>query len=262
MEINRKILILIFTMFIFYSCGPEAPKEDDEVYNIPELSESEILYNQNLKQIHLQTYVNDNSVGSMQYVSADIYYPKSDTVSIKVTLNDSGVNGDQIPNDQYFGFTYDPILPDKPLGILKAVFNARDSDNNNAEIAVDSIVFDLNYAPEIKNIDAPDSVKRPSSGEEYVYIHVTVSDTNGLDDIQKVYFQVEDNDDPGNWSDEFLLFDNGNEEYNDNVSGDGIFSGGFSINENNKLAPNYFRYIAIDYSEEQSEIVKDTIIVY
>lgn len=259
---NRKILILIFTVIIFYSCGPEAPKEDNEVYNIPELSESEILYDQNLKQIHLQTYVNDNSVESMKFVNVDIYYPRSDTISCKVTLNDSGINGDQIPNDQYFGFTYDPNLPDMPLGILKAVFNAQDSDNNNAEITVDSIVFDINYTPVIENINAPDSVERPITGEEYVYIHVTVSDANGLDDIKTVYFQVEDNDNPGNWSDGFLLFDDGNEEYNDNVSGDGIFSGGFSINISNDLTTNYFRYIAVDYSDAQSEIVKDSIVVY
>ncbi len=188
MKLNKKILILIFTIMIFYSCGPEAPKENDKIYNIPELSESEILYNQNLRQIHLQTYVNDNSVESMKYVNVDIYYPKSDTISCKVNLNDSGINGDQIPNDQYFGFTFDSNLPDMPLGILKGIFSARDSDDNNAEIAIDSIVFDINYAPVIENINVPDSVQKPSSGEKHIYFHVTVSDKNGLDDIKTVFF--------------------------------------------------------------------------
>ena len=262
MKMNRKMLILIFTVIIFYSCGPEAPSKYDKYYEIPELSEYEILYNQNLKEIHLQTYVNDNSVGSMNYVNVDIYYPKSDTVSFKVTLNDSGKNGDQISNDQYFGFTYNPSLPDIPLGVLKAVFNAQDSDNNNAETVTDSIIFDLNYAPVIENIDAPDSIQRPTSGEEYIYIHATVSDANGLEDIRTVYFQVEDNDNPGTWSNSFPLYDDGNENYNDNVSGDGIFSGGFAIDSYNKLATNYLRYIAIDYSDEQSEVVKDSIAIY
>ena len=247
---------------IFYSCGPEAPSECEKYYEIPELSESGILYNPNLKQIHLQTYVNDNLVGSMNFVTVDIYYPKSDTVSFKVTLNDSGKNGDQIPYDQFFGYTYSPNLPDMPLGVLKAVFSAQDSDNNNAEIVIDSIIFAINYAPIIENIDAPDSVQRPTSGEESVYIHVTVSDANGLEDIKTVYFQVEDNDSAGVWRDRFNLYDNGDEYFHDNVANDGIYSGGFSINKNNKLTVNVFRYIAIDYADEQSEAIIDSIVIY
>ncbi len=257
---NRIILIIILITLI--SCGPEKPVNENEIYDIPELSESEILYNQNSKEIHLQTLVNDNQIDLMKYVSANIYYPKSDTVSLSVMLNDSGINGDQIPNDQYFGITFNANLPDMPLGVLKAVFSSKDGDDNISKIVSDSIIFDINFAPVIENIDAPDSIARPSSGDKHVYIHVTVSDTNGLDDIKLVYFQVEDNDNPGNWSDGFRLYDDGNEEYKDNVSGDGIFSGGFSILPNNKLATNIFRYIAIDYSDEQSDAVLDSIVIY
>ncbi|MEA1985925.1 MAG: hypothetical protein U9N76_00370 [Candidatus Marinimicrobia bacterium] len=258
---RKKIFILIIGLIILNSCGPEIPT-NNEIPNIPELSQTEILYNKDLKQIHLQTFINDNNVECI-YVSVDVYYPKSDIVSKTVTLNDSGKNGDQLPYDQYFGITFDADLPDVPLGVMKAIFSAKDSDDNLAEIVADSIIFDFNYAPVIEYIDAPDSVKKPSSGDEYINIHATVSDKNGLDDIQTVYFQVEDNSNPGSWSGAFLLHDDGNEAiHNDAVANDGIYSNILTISSTNSLATNYFRYIAVDYSDEESEAVLDSIVIY
>lgn len=261
----RKTVFSIFTgVFLLTACGPEVPVSPDKLPGeIPVLEDPLLTVHPELDQIHLQVKGIDDQPTSQLSVYSRVFLPGSDSVWLFAELYDRGENGDQIPGDGFFGITIDTTISDTLTGKMEAQFFAVDSDENASDIV--QAFWDLrkNTAPYIINIWSPDTVMRPDPGLTDTFIvRVEAYDDDGLKDIIAVFFQVRSVDDTTVWNSNPLFVLNDAGIGADRVSGDGIYSTSLTINSENRLADNIFRYYALDWAGNMSEYVLDTITVY
>lgn len=263
--VNMKQMISILTvLFLFISCGPEVPVSPDNISGeIPILEDALISVHPERDQIHLQVKATDDKPASQLSVYSRVFLPGYASVWLFSELNDRGENGDQIPNDGFFGITVDTSISDTLTGMMLAQFFAVDSDENASDTI--QVFWDLrkNTAPYILNIWSPDTVMRPDPGlTDTFVVRVEAYDNDGLKDIIAVFFQVQSVDDTTVWNSNPLFVLNDAGIGADRVSGDGVYSTSLTINSENRLADNIFRYYALDWAGNMSEYVLDTITVY
>lgn len=115
-----------------------------------------------------------------------------------------------------------------------------------------------NYPPVISKLNIPDEIPR---GVEFVF-SISVEDSNGLNDIKEVYFELLRPDSSIVYSDEnnknkkFPLFDNGDKlNAGDEKAGDGIYSLKNSFGENSQTGDWTFTFAAIDKSDSLSNTI-------
>jgi len=122
----------------------------------------------------------------------------------------------------------------------------RASDTQGVEgnvIDISLKVTRINSPPVLSNLSAPDTVLLPSSGDLAIPMSVTATDSNGLNDIQEVFFRSLDSSDPNK---KVHLFDDGNSINGDLVAGDGIFSIIIRLSSTNERKTYRFAFQAID----------------
>lgn len=143
-------------------------------------------------------------------------------------LYDNGDNsiGDQIKGDGVFSNRF-PMSQYYPNGSYRIEYYYEDVLLNQYRIISQNFTYDNqqeNFPPEISNLSAPDSVQIGTTAQ-LIYLSVDVTDQNGLNDIDKVYFNsfIPPNGNPSQ-SNPFLLYDDGKEEHGDLVAGDGRYS--------------------------------------
>jgi hypothetical protein len=144
-----------------------------------------------------------------------------------VILSDNGTNGDETAGDNKFTALF-PMSHYYPQGTYTINYFVTDNEGSTKQVASSQFTYDngqSNVAPVISNLVLPDTVARSVS---FIFT-VTANDSNGLNDIDVVYFELyrPDNtlveDPPGNTK--LLMHDDGDfEHYGDDVAGDGIFS--------------------------------------
>ncbi len=112
------------------------------------------------------------------------------------------------------------------MGITHINFSVTGFDGNNNEVALTSFYFNNgqdNVAPFISNLNMPDTLQ----AGETIRFTVEVSDSNGLNDVEFVFYEAYDPD--GNrvvnsqGIYQFPMFDDGNN--GDITAGDGIYIG-------------------------------------
>jgi hypothetical protein len=115
------------------------------------------------------------------------------------------------------------------------------------------------FAPVISNVNIPDTV---ALGQTFVF-NVTASDSNGLNDIELVYFQLYRPDssivDDGTGNTFFEMHDDGNTTvWGDTTAGDGIYSFKNSFSPTAQLGSWRFEFQALDRSSILSnKIIKN-----
>ena len=116
-----------------------------------------------------------------------------------------------------------------------------------------------NENPVISNLVAPNSIEMDSSGADTVFFAITVSDPQGLDNIDIVYFTIEN---PNNSIIPDTLFMTDDGQNGDSTASDGVYSkviidpGIFAFN-----GDYIFHFKAIDEDNNQSNAVNRTITV-
>jgi len=209
-----------------------------------------------------------NTSANVKSVSVNLYDPDGNIKNNSgIQLFDNGntdKNGDTVKGDNTYSNKV-PLSHYYPKGTYEIDYYVTDLSGNTKLAAIHSFVFDngqANAAPVISKLVMPDSV---SIGESFIFT-VTASDSNGLNDIAYVDFQlyrpdgsqVKDN----NGSALFFMQDNGDYlHFGDNVAGDGVFSYKNSFASNAPSGSWKFVFQAKDKSGLLSNIITHNIIV-
>jgi hypothetical protein len=169
-----------------------------------------------VKEVYYNLFSPDDSL---------VYFDEENLIS-KFPMFDNGsmTDGDLIANDGIYSGLYS-LDTDSKLGEWKIQINAideRDSISNKIEYG---ITVTENFAPIIGNLNMPSEIAK----NQQFSFNISVSDENGLNDIESVYYQLKDPN--GNLIknsqsiSEFPLFDNGDTESNSDIEpNDGIYS--------------------------------------
>ncbi len=180
--------------------------------------------------------------------------------------NGSSANGDERAGDSRFTNKF-PLSRQNPIGTYKINYFITDKENVTKLVAEQQFIYDngqANIAPVISNLILQDRVGRDTS---FIFT-LTANDSNGLNDIDVVYFElyrpdstlVEDPPNSGNTK--LLMHDDGDSEhYGDNVAGDGIYS--FKNSFSNTASTGTWRFVfnAKDRGGLLSNTIEKSIVV-
>ena len=121
-----------------------------------------------------------------------------------------------------------------------------------------------NFPPVLSELNIPDSVK---INDNFVFT-IKVEDSNGLNDIKSVYFELRRPDSSIVYSDtenkitKFPMFDNGDLlNAGDEEAGDGIYSLKNSFGSSAQFGYWYFKFNAVDNSEAVSNTISFKLLV-
>jgi hypothetical protein len=171
-----------------------------------------------------------NDVRDLKSTTSDIYSSagsKLNSSSINLFDNGRPENGDQTSGDKTYSNKF-PLSQANPNGLYTIRYFALDKNNVTKQVAIQNFNYDngqANVAPVISNLSIPDTVVRNIS---FIF-SVFVADSNGLNDIEFVYFELFRPDGsqvfPSPGVTKFLMHDDGNfDVFGDQTPGDGIYS--------------------------------------
>ena len=190
-------------------------------------------------------------------------------------LFDDGTQGDILSKDQMFSrkFNNDGGLKNViPPTAKDSIFFSILGLYGGKKQTVASIFVLGNIHPKLGSIFVPDTVTRPTANPDpnitnTVKFSVTasVSDPNGLEDIQRVFFRTYHVglDSMMNGGNPILLYDDGSrdEGSGDLQKGDGTYTVTISMTENATTGTYYWTFEAQDFSNAYSDSVKKVLVV-
>lgn len=192
--------------------------------------------------------IDSNGIADIQRVSVRALNAQ-DTSSHAMSDNGEAASGDKVSGDG----TYSAVVSVIPTGSLQDVifeFSASDSRGALATSVRRSL---RNHPPHFLSVDVPTTIDRPPSGSSPIGFSVTVADSDGLGDIDSVYFRNFTSTTPTN----FLMYDDGNYvEHGDLVAGDGKYSLTVSIAFNTSTGPKEFHFYVTDKAGTRDEVIR------
>jgi hypothetical protein len=229
----KKFALLILLPVIFWGCE----KTYDSVIN-PEQTNSirvtgiaaidSVNY---LTQDSVLTFaISFNSSAQIQTVYFNIVNPAGIQMnSTSINMYDDGnlsAHGDAAQNDNTYSNKY-TMSANYENGIYIVKYYVTDIYNNNRYFSSQNFVFDNGqekFTPVVSDLVAPDTISL-SSGTNYYTLHLTVQDSNGVSDIETVFFNsfVPPDYHPSS-ANPILMYDDGSSQHGDDTAGDGIYS--------------------------------------
>ena len=190
-------------------------------------------------------------------------------------LFDDGTQGDILSKDQMFSRKFNNgggLKNAIPTTAKDSIFFSILSLYGGKKQTVASIFMLGNIRPKLGSIFVPDTVTRPTANSDpnitnTVKFSVTasVSDPNGLEDIQRVFFRTYHVglDSMMNGGNHILLYDDGSgaEGSGDLQKGDGTYTVTISMTENATTGTYYWTFEAQDFSNAYSDSVKKVLVV-
>jgi hypothetical protein len=179
-----------------------------------------------------------------------------------VLLSDNGQNGDATAGDNKFTGLF-PMSRFYPVGIYTINYFVTDNNGSTKQVALHQFTYDngqANVAPVISNafID-PDTIVVTDT--TYIQTSIQVSDGNGLNDVESVYFIVYKPDGTTN-NFKTVMLDDGNLDVNgDETAGDGIFSRVIQVNQSNDKGIYRFEFTAEDRGGLISNIINYSVLI-
>lgn len=267
-----RLILFIGALILIWGCpGPTPTQQTGNP-----AGEVQFSYLQDANQLYFGIQLNPDLFES-RFDSALVRWYGTDSTRTpdSLTLNDDGLNGDIISNDDQYSLKVDN---------LASVLSNPITNNDSGQVYFDiDLIQKLgtitlhkteylgNLKPVLVRATAPDTALRPSSGLELYLVTCQVRDANGLDDIQWAGFksyhtQLDSFLNHGNY---IFLYDDGGQTilYNpnitsgDSVAGDGIYS--FQVPLTNSSLSGTYRWIfeAQDFSGARSDtLVKQVVI--
>ena len=188
---------LIITALIFWGCPDSASTTDTD----SPLGELQFTFLQNDQILYFAIDV-DNPFNGSPLQTAVVYWYGTDTTDItlgnlpinadELPLNDDGISGDIIKNDDLYSLK-EPndlltlIHPIDSTGTVNVVFQA--TYGNGSSFMVEDSFSLGNIIPIIMSISASDTIFLPDSGGvKFDTVTAKVHDANGLEDIRRVGF--------------------------------------------------------------------------
>jgi len=236
---NKLILSIIcmVTLIWIVSCSEETiPVSTGEKPVISEVNVPGFWNTHSARLYKTEVHVNDpQGPGNLIGVYLTVHEISGNNQVFADSLYDDGAyinksDGDVLAGDGVFSNQFPATAVTKNSSQTEFMFRfiAIDKQNNVSQEIEVTVNFSPNNPPEINQIFAPDSL---SYLDENVVFSVVVSDSDGIDDITRAYF---DSEDPVRQITRFgqTLYNDGNfEVHGDLVEGDSIFSA--------KISPNF-----------------------
>lgn len=264
----RLITLTGAAVILWYGCDGTGVEPSDE---LPVLSNPQTSYDDRNDSIYVAVTVTlpaaitaPDSIWTEMYLASGDLADSLGTDSLwkQVTLNDSAVSGDILPQDGVYARKFDSPLPEGTGGSVRFEFYAFTvGDTSNVS---DSLRL-ANLRPVIVSVVlTKDTFTRPDSGSVVVdTIYATAVDPDSLEDLRGVTFQIVKPDSTlgvgleGNTS--FPLYDDGSRI--DLKASDGIYSGGVTFGFDNPVGTYTLKFIARDFSGAVSDTVRRTVVV-
>lgn len=227
----KKYLFFLIIPFLFWGCQKTIDSTIDNTpigYQVISISSYDTVFYAPDDSLLLMS-IKFNSISGLKNTYADIYNSAGDKLNnVPVTLYDNGnsENGDKTKGDKIYSNLF-PMSKTYPVGNYKINYFVTDLDNNTRKVAENDFIYNNgqnNVAPVISNLIAPDSVQlMPDS--VLIPLHITVSDSNGLSDIQNVFFNsfIPPDYHPSSGN-PFTMYDDGDPHHGDQTAHDGIYS--------------------------------------
>lgn len=267
-NLNMKKYLLILLPFLFFGCEKDfdeiiQPKQP--VYNVLATSSFDSFeYSENDSVVTLFIKVDTLSIISRAY--CDIYSSenrKVNTTPLELFDNGNLSNGDTTANDFIYSNKF-VLSINYPNGRYNVRYYIADESHTSILAAVQTFSYDNGknkIAPILSDLQIPDTVSRSQS---FVF-SVFAVDSNGLNDIEIVYFelfrpdgsQVEINPD-----NKFIMHDDGNfAVWGDETAGDGRFSYRNSFSNTAQIGSWRFEFEARDRSSKLSNRIIHSLVV-
>ncbi len=120
-------------------------------------------------------------------------------------------------------------------------------------------IVEVQYAPVLYDIIAPDSLQKGSS--QISYIFVSAFDPDGIDNVDSVYF-ISTRPDSSSNGNHLYMFDDGS-TYEDSVAGDGRYTIGIQPPDTSSQTGDYtFTFYAIDMQGNMSNNPSKIVTAY
>ena len=273
----------IFLIMIYFSCDePEVNKSDSSFYP---LSNPNFTFHQDQNRLFFSVQVEEEDGGSeLDSVSAYWFGGSRENTPDIIILNDDGLKGDIIMNDNVFSRK----IPNDSLKISNFLQNDTGkvyieyyADFSDSAFILGDTNQISNIPPTIDSISAPNFILRPlNASSEFYQITVKTYDPDGLETISFVGFRSfhVEGDSLVNNGDYIELFDDGGEvslypnsdiTSGDTLQGDGVFSFIIAVHGTQSQDPNFqtkagtfhWRFICRDIQNAYSQIVEHEIVI-
>ena len=208
-----------------------------------------------------------NSLAGIKSVFVNLIAPdESNLNSSPVPLYNDGnvtLHGDTTKGDSTFSNKY-PFSQSYLNGKYTIQYYLINSNNNTELVAEHNFIYNNNLAdaaPVVSNLVAPDTVSLNSGATTDINLSIQVADSNGLNDINIVFFNsFKPNGDPATGN-PFLMYDDGNILHGDAVAGDGIYSLIISLPSGTNKGTYRWEFQARDRGKKTSNIIIHNIVV-
>ncbi len=268
----KKFALFVLLPILFWGCE----KTYDTVINPSQNNSIRVItinpidtLNYTISDSVLTFAITFNSSEQIQSVYCNILTPAG------VQLNSSAINlyddgnltshGDSAQNDNTFSNKF-TMSNSYINGVYIVQYYVKDAFEATYYVSAQNFFFNNGnekFPPVISDLNIPDSV---ALGQTFVF-NVTASDSNGLNDIELVYFQLFRPDssivDDGTGNTYFAMHDDGNTTvWGDTTAGDGIYSYKNSFSPTAQLGNWRFEFQAIDRSTILSnKIIKNVKVI-
>jgi len=222
-------------------------------------------YSINITERSLHVKVGDGN-GSDDIIKVYFESQKTGSQVIKYEgeLFDDGAtqNGDVIAGDSIYSALLDTGFAIGKNGTFRLRFYAIDSYQELNETVPEHEIEVTNFAPQITNVNVPQTIEIPAPGGNFnrELVTVSVTDPEGLADVDSVYFFSQKPD--GTFANNGLpipLVDNGRpfninnpgQETGDDVAGDGIYSFSLLVYSDTQAGTYRFIFYVVDKAENK-----------
>jgi len=178
-------------------------------------------------------------------------------------LNSSPIQMTEVANNIYEGEFI--LKSQNPNGVYTVTFSVTGTNGENKQVAVSNFNFNNgqdNVPPVLSNLIMPDTIQ----AGETIIMTVEVSDSNGLNDVEFVYYEAYDPD--GNrvvnsmGIYQFPMFDDGDTQANGDVTADdGIYTVRLTFPVNTQLGTWRFQFQAEDRAGALSNIINHYVLI-
>jgi len=287
----RLITLTGAAVILWYGCDGTGVEPSDE---LPVLSNPQTSYDDRNDSIYVAVTVTlPEDVTALDSIWTEMYLASGDladslgTDSLwkQVTLNDSAVSGDILPQDGVYARKFDSPLPEGTGGSVRFEFYAFTvGDTSNASdtlrlanlrpviisvVGSDTLTLPPPPPPKYYTLDtlratAADTLVLPSEGAYRLdTVRVTVADPDGLTDIRTVNFtSLKPDSALANNGDPLPLADNGDlSGWGDESAEDGIYSRITPLPSDALTGDYIYKFVARDFGGAVSDTVRHTVVV-
>ncbi len=252
-SLQKSCLIFAILSLFFIGCSSTNKNDNPEVYNLIAPNFIPIGF---ADTVYLHLSVRDpQGLDDIDIVYFTIERPDGSLEPDTYYMYDDGLNGDLTAGDGEYSFGISGPDTSSQTGDYIYHFSAKDNGNLQANTIHKIITVDLSANPYVYDLIAPDYLQNGFPG--IIVLSVSVSDPQGLDSIDKVYFRIKLPDDSFRPETLFMTDDG---QGGDMVAGDGLYSCGLSgptFSEQN--GDHVFYFTAVDDDGNQANTIEKTM---